>query len=230
MEIQKKASPNYRKGRDKRLPIAIVDHITAGLMPGTLSWLCNPEAKASSHYLVTKQGIIYQLVADEDTAWHAGVVQKPNWSLYNGRNPNVYTLGIEHECISGGELTEMQYQATLWLHQLLCSKWNIKIDQDHIIGHYRINSVNRPNDPGPNFPWARLFADLKGEVSDGNLPAGAKASSIEIGGKRYPTYVLNNVMYFQEGVQVRPIVEDANRKIQWLANEFRAILNNAIWK
>src|SRR5665647_861895 len=162
MDIQWKPSPNYRAGRKGRVPIAIVNHITAGLMPGTLTWLCNPQAQASSHYLVTRAGVIYQLVKEEDTAWHAGGVIHPSWSLYDGTNPNNYTIGIEHECMAGGELTEAQYQATLWLHRQLVAKYNIPVDADHIIGHYRIDSVDRPNDPGPNFPWTRLIADLKG--------------------------------------------------------------------
>jgi hypothetical protein len=56
----------------------------------------------------------------------------------------------------------MQYQATLWLHKQLIAKHGIPIDEGHIIGHYRIDSVNRPNCPGPGFPWQRLFSDLKG--------------------------------------------------------------------
>lgn len=162
MHIDWAKSPNYRTGRKERQIIAIVNHITAGLMPGTLSWLQNPSAQASAHYLVTKNGQIYQLVKDEDTAWHAGIVNQPNWHLYDGTNPNYYTLGIEHEALAGEYLTEQQYQATLWLHQQLISRWNIPIDRNHIIGHDCLDSVNRPNDPGPNFPWDRLFADLSG--------------------------------------------------------------------
>lgn len=165
MEIKFKASPNYKTGRKGRKIIAIVDHITAGSYPGCLTWLQNPDSKASAHYLITRAGEIFQLVREQDTAYHAGGVNKPNWSLYDGTNPNYYTLGIEHECISGGELTEAQYQATLWLHKQLVEKYNLPIDSNHIIGHYRIDSVNRPNCPGPNFPWDRLFKDLKGGIN-----------------------------------------------------------------
>lgn len=162
MEIEWAASPNYSKGRNGRKIIAIVNHITAGTFPGCLSWMRNPQAKASAHYLITRQGKIYQMVRDEDTSWHAGAVNKPNWKLYDGTNPNRYTIGIEHECLSGGLLTEAQYKATVELHKMLIAKYNIPIDKDHIIGHYRIDSVNRPNCPGPSFPWDRLFSDLKG--------------------------------------------------------------------
>ena len=169
-KIEWKPSSNFTAGRKGNKIIAIVDHITAGLMPGCLSWMCNPGAKASAHYLVTRQGKIYQLVKDAYTAWHAGAVNRPNWALYSGGNPNHVTIGIEHEGYreqSGdGNLTEAQYQASLWLHKQLINKYNLPIDDNHILGHYRIDSVNRPNCPGPKFPWQRLFNDLRNGVID----------------------------------------------------------------
>ena len=160
MQIHWAPSPNYSSGRRGRKIIAIVNHITAGLMPGTLSWLRNPVAKASAHYVVTKTGVVYQLVKDEDTAWHAGIINKPGWTLYDGSNPNYYSLGIEHEALAGESLTEPQYQATLELHRMLVEKHKIPVDRNHIIGHYYLDSVNRQNDPGPGFPWNRLLNDL----------------------------------------------------------------------
>lgn len=156
-------TPNFTPGRKGRRPIAIVNHITAGLMPGCLSWMQNRAAQASAHYLITKGGRIIQLVKDEDTAWHSGAVNRPQWILHDGTNPNRYTIGIEHES-KGEGLTEAQYQATLWLHRQLIAKWGIPVDEDNIIGHYRIDSVNRPNCPGPNFPWGRLFSDLRSDA------------------------------------------------------------------
>lgn len=164
--VQFTGTPNYQKGRGGRKPIAIVNHITAGLMPGCLSWMRNPVAKASAHYLVTKTGEIFQLVKDEDTAWHAGIVNRPSWQLYDGTNPNRYTIGIEHECISGGALTAEQYKSSLWLHEHLINKHGILISKDCIIGHCHIDSINRPNDPGTYFPWDNLFRDLlKGAIN-----------------------------------------------------------------
>lgn len=158
-KIEWVGTPNQQQGRGGHKPIAIVDHITAGNFPGCLVWMQNPAAKASAHYLVTRAGRILQMVADENTSYHAGVVNKPNWPLYKGTNPNRYTIGIEHEGFDGS-LTDIQYQATLWLHRHLTKKWCIEPTYDTIIGHYRIDSVNRPNCPGPKFPWERLFTDL----------------------------------------------------------------------
>lgn len=163
--IKQAPSPNFKKGRRGYKIKAIVDHITAGNYPGCLNWLRNPASKASAHYLITRAGEIYQLVKDENMAWHAGRVNKPTWSGLIKKagiavNPNYYTIGIEHEGQPYQALTEAQYQATLWLHGMLCKKYNIPIDDEHIIGHYRIYSL-KPNCPGRNFPWERLFADLR---------------------------------------------------------------------
>ncbi len=205
-------SPNYISRRNNKKIIAIVDHITAGSADGALSWLCNPSSQASAHYLVTKAGQIFQLVNDEDTAWHAGIVNQPNWPLYDGTNPNRYTIGIEHECLSGGELTEAQYQATLELHRQLIAKFGISIDQDHIIGHYRIDSVNRPNCPGPNFPWERLFADLsKPQVI---------AVNIQFKGNIMQGIAVDNHSY----APVRELATLIGRSVQWDANTNTALV------
>lgn len=165
-KIEWAPTPNMTKGRNGKKIIAIVNHITAGLHPGTLSWMRNPAAQASAHYLVTRAGQIFQMVKDEDTSWHAGIVNRPTWPPHDGTNPNRRTIGIEHEGYKqqggDGNLTEEQYQASLWLHRQLIVKHGITVDRDHIIGHYRIDSVNRPNCPGPKFPWDRLMNDLKG--------------------------------------------------------------------
>lgn len=155
------SSPNHYNGRKGYKPEAIVNHITAGYMNGCLSWMTSVASQASSNYLVTRDGRIIQMVKDEDGAWANGGINKPNWSLLkSGTNPNYYTISIEHEGFPDDGLTEIQYQATLWLHKYLIGKWDIPADKEHIIGHYKIDSVSRSRCPGKLFPWDRLFDDL----------------------------------------------------------------------
>jgi len=200
MEIIWKPSPNFSAGRKGRSIIAIVDHITAGSAAGAIAWLSNPASQASAHYVVAKSGGIVQLVAEENRAWHAGIVNKPNWLLYDGTNPNNYTIGIEHEGYDG-TLTELQYQATLWLHKQIMARNGIPLDTSHIIGHYRIDSVNRPNCPGPNFPWQRLFADLSGPPT----------INIFFNGQVMQGYVIEDRTW----APVRAIAEFIGRTVQW---------------
>jgi len=207
--IEQQLSPNYKKGRQGRKIVAIVNHITAGLMPGTLSWLLNPQAKASAHYLITKSGRVIQLVADEDTAFAVGIVNRPDWPLYDGSNPNSYTLSIEHEALAGEGLTERQYQASLALHGLLLNKWKIPLDRDHIIGHNRLDSVNRKNDPGAKFPCDRLFTDLKKQTIDpqSDLPV----VHVEVDGTIINGFIANNRAY----APVRELFAALGRTVCW---------------
>jgi N-acetyl-anhydromuramyl-L-alanine amidase AmpD len=57
-------------------------------------------------------------------------------------------------------MPEEQYQASLWLHKELIKRHGIEPNGDHIIGHYRIDPVNKSRCPGPSFPWDRLLEDV----------------------------------------------------------------------
>lgn len=174
MDIRQRPTKNFSPGRRRygtqtEQILAIMIHKTAGKYPGCLDWMQNIASKVSAQYLINRAGEIDQLVQDRDTAWHGGIVKNPSWNLYTqmGYNPNRWTIGIELEDYDGdGELglTEPQYQALLWLVNKLTEQYGMPKDDEHVVGHYRVDSVDRPNCPGPDFPWSRLFADLRGEV------------------------------------------------------------------
>lgn len=158
MTIVQKPVKNYTPGRFGYKPEAIVIHIAEGTLEGGHSWFNNPSSQVSSHYMVGKNGAIWQFVKDEDTAWHAGGVANPNWSLLKGGvNPNFYTIGIEHEGFTGQGWTDAMYNATSELIATLCLKFDIPLDRNHIIGHYQINSLGRQNCPGNGMSFDRLI-------------------------------------------------------------------------
>ncbi|SHH15282.1 N-acetylmuramoyl-L-alanine amidase [Desulfosporosinus lacus] len=160
--ISWKGSPHFSTTKGYKF-IAIVDHIMAGTLAGTDSWFANPASKVSSHFGVGKNGKIHQYVDLKNPAWANGGVNKPAWPLLiSGVNPNYYTISIEHEGYSGDVMPEAQYQATLALHRWLVGTLGIPVTRDNIIGHYRIDSVNKANCPGTGFPWDRLLKDLQG--------------------------------------------------------------------
>lgn len=217
-KVIKTSTPNYRKGRNGKNILAIVDHITAGSFPGCLDWMRNPAAKASSHYLVTRGGEVYQLVEDKNTAWHAGGINRPTWKLCDGSNPNETTIGIEHENTGGGALTEAQYQATLSLHWDLIQKYHIPIDRDHILGHCEIDSVSRKWDPGAQFPWKRLLRDLRKKEERGErmcyntineLPEWGKNTVQKLLDKKYLSGDGNALDLSQDMVRILVIMDRA---------------------
>ena len=72
-------------------PEYLVMHYTAGSSAeSAVAWLCNPEAKASAHLVIGRDGSITQLAAFNRSAWHAG---QSRWA---GRNSlNAFSIGIE---------------------------------------------------------------------------------------------------------------------------------------
>lgn len=150
MERKSKPVKNLSSGRQGYRPIGIVIHIIDGRnMSGAYHWFNNPDSQASAHYGVRKNGEVWQFVQEQDTAWHAGGVNQPSWRLLKpGLNPNLYTIGIEHEGRPGEEFTEAMYESSSQLIANIADRWHLRINRDHIIGHNEINSVTRPNCPG----------------------------------------------------------------------------------
>lgn len=172
--IQILSTPNYGyprgdKGRNGHAVEAILVHIMDGTWEGTKSHFGNPATEASSNYAIAKSGTLGQYVDPNDSAWANGAVNAPDLSLpwlraalAAGVNLNEVTESIELEGRKGELPTEPQYQS---LVKLLA--WRLKVrklpaDRVHVTGHYVIDSINRPDCPGRNFPWDRLMHDLTG--------------------------------------------------------------------
>jgi N-acetyl-anhydromuramyl-L-alanine amidase AmpD len=134
-EAHPAASTNYTSGRGASLS-RIVIHTAQGPYTSVYNWFANPAAKASAHYVVGSGGDVAQMVADEDTAWHAG-----NWSY------NQSSIGIEHEGYvdDASWLTDELYTASANLSKWLCDTHGIPKDRAHVIGH---NEVPNPSGDG----------------------------------------------------------------------------------
>ncbi len=150
MEIIQKKSPNFWVGRKGYRPEAIVIHIMDGTLSGTDAWFANHESQVSAHYGIGKNGEVHQYVQETDTAWHAGRVDTPVWKLIRPNlNPNLYTIGIEHEGRPNDIWTEEMKRMSASLIREICQRWQIPIDRNHIVGHFEIFS-KKPNCPASN--------------------------------------------------------------------------------
>jgi N-acetylmuramoyl-L-alanine amidase len=101
----------------------------------------------SAHYLVGRDGKIYQLVRDRRRAWHAG---GGRWGTITDLNSA--SIGIELD-YNGGEFAETQIASLLVLLEDLCTR--LEIPRTQVIGHADL-APWRKTDPGARFPWARL--------------------------------------------------------------------------
>ena len=130
---------------------AIIIHHTGDSIESAISWMKMKESKVSYHYLIAKNGDIYQMVKEEDKAWHAGVSV-----LHNRKNVNTFSIGIAFEGKGVGSVpyTDEQYKAGAYLCKLLKRKYT-KITNGWIVGHKTIAPERKP-DPS-NFDWARFY-------------------------------------------------------------------------
>jgi N-acetylmuramoyl-L-alanine amidase len=173
-------------------PQYLVIHFTASPnAKSAIDWLTNPEAKASAHVVIARDGTITQLVPFNLEAWHAG---KSHWDGLEGLNR--HSIGIELD--NAGKLTrqgskwvdwagrqvpdaevqeathknepertgwhtftETQLKATRELGALLIQTYGLK----DVIGHDDI-APGRKTDPGPAFPMKELRAQLVGRAEE----------------------------------------------------------------
>lgn len=154
MPSQSYTSPNHNE-RDPALPLKyIVLHYT-GMKTAeeALERLCDPASKVSAHYVVDDNGRLYNLVADERRAWHAG---KSFWAGIE--DINSASIGIE--------LTNPGHQfgyRAFWPAQMIVLK---QLLRDLIAGHkldattcllaHSDVAPDRKEDPGELFPWQDL--------------------------------------------------------------------------
>src|SRR5258706_14697731 len=85
--LEWRPSPNF----DERRPNYVIIHATSDdTAEDALRTLTDPQRKVSSHYLIGRDGTVYQLVDERARAWHAGESQwGPDTDINSG------SLGIE---------------------------------------------------------------------------------------------------------------------------------------
>lgn len=144
---------------------AIMLHHTAGSTASGAASALNSRG-LSAHYVVDKDGTIYQMVGDERRAFHAG-----GGSIRgDGRDVNDRSIGIEIVNLGNGtdRYTEAQYRALEQLVPYLADRYDIPVR--NIVGHSETGNPNRPAsrpEPSRNFDWERI----RRSVGGGNTPA-----------------------------------------------------------
>jgi N-acetyl-anhydromuramyl-L-alanine amidase AmpD len=157
-------SKNFRAGRSANMrPEAVVIHIAVGSLKSVDNSFLSPTHGTSAHYCVGKDGAVHQYVREEDTAFHAGIVDRPSWKLLKkglGVSPNTYTIGIEHAGMPDDPWTDDMYAASAELTAGICERWAIPIDADHIPMHREIRAGK--SCPGFQFDRARYLGLVAG--------------------------------------------------------------------
>ncbi|WP_233494744.1 N-acetylmuramoyl-L-alanine amidase [Ruegeria sp. A3M17] len=142
-------SPNFGPRRDGLKPSLIVLHYTAmNSAQEALDRLCDPVHEVSAHYLIGNDGTLWQLLLEEDRAWHAGAGEWHGQSDINSRS-----IGIELDNTGKHPFSERQMQRLEKLLDKIMHRWTIQ--PNGVIGHSDM-APGRKFDPGPRFDWLRL--------------------------------------------------------------------------
>lgn len=139
------------KNYDERRPTLIVLHYTdQNSVQESLDTLrtANSKGKVSSHYLVGRDGDLYQLVSDRDRAWHGGAGQ---WGTITDLNSA--SIGIEID--NDGKSPYPQAQMDTLIKLLNDLTQRLRIPRTAIVGHQDFAPTRKP-DPGALFPWKQL--------------------------------------------------------------------------
>lgn len=191
-------SPNH-SGSFSAPPRYLIIHYTAGGgANGSISWLRNPAAQASAHFVIGRDGTCTQLLKLDRIGWHAGTSR---WGSIRGLNR--HSIGIElanwgrllpsgdgwrsttgasvdtsrvvsaaHKHTPGDvEGWESFTEAQIDTAVELASTLAAHFDWDEgsVLGHDDI-SPGRKIDPGPAWPMRGFKARLFGRASDEGAP------------------------------------------------------------
>ena len=117
-------TPNvYKKTYDEE-PVIHIIHKTLSPWKNALNWFLDKKSKSSAHFLYKRNGDVIQMASVKQRTWHSGITnfdklhdrmsRRAQMVIINyGKNPNLYSLGHEFECLIGETYTEAQYNAFL---------------------------------------------------------------------------------------------------------------------
>lgn len=139
----------------------IIHHTAQNSVEHTLTTFTLPRTQVSSHYVISRNGKVYQMLNDYYRAWHGGAGKWGNTSDLNSSS-----IGIELDNNGFEEFTPAMITSLIGLLKVL--KERHKIPDANFIGHSDI-APSRKVDPNPAFPWKLLAEEGFGLWYDENI-------------------------------------------------------------
>lgn len=143
-------SPNFEsRAQGIALDMIVLHYTDMRNAEEALERLCDAQAKVSAHFLISKEGELYQLVDPDHRAWHAGVSSWEGQGDINSRSIGVELDNLGHT-FGPEPFSTVQMTTLLALLEELIQTYGI---QPHrIVGHSDV-APGRKKDPGELFPW-----------------------------------------------------------------------------
>lgn len=149
LKITHHPSPNFGPRKGDARPELVVLHYTAMKdCAGALRALCSKAVEVSAHYLIGRDGAVFQLVDEEMRAWHAGA---GSWG--GAGDVNSRSIGIELDNDGYSPFSAPLMTSLEELLQGVLGRW--KIESKAVIAHSDM-APGRKIDPGTRFDWQRL--------------------------------------------------------------------------
>jgi N-acetylmuramoyl-L-alanine amidase len=152
-------SPNSDSRNGADIDTIVLHHTGTNNGSGDLAWMRNKDSKVSAHYMLDRDGKIYQLVGDDKRAWHAGKGELHGVPT----DVNARSIGIEIVNDGSGKtaFTEAQYKSLTKLVGYLKQEYDVPMK--NILGHKDVAvPKGRKDDPAANFDWSRLRKGIGG--------------------------------------------------------------------
>lgn len=146
-------SPNFEPRSPKApLDLIILHYTDMRNAEEALVRLCDAEAKVSAHFLIHKEGTLYQLVDPIYCAWHAGV---SSWQGETDINHRSIGIELDNRGHTFGPEPFSAAQMNTLADLLGELTKTYAVSPHRIVGHSDIAPL-RKKDPGELFPWANL--------------------------------------------------------------------------
>jgi N-acetylmuramoyl-L-alanine amidase len=156
LHLLQSPSPNYDARKDGKKPSLIILHYTG--MPeadDARLRLCDAASKVSAHYLIERGGQVWQLVAESERAWHAGVGA---WQAETDINSASIGIELVNRGHQWGYQTFPEPQIAAVKALLRDIQTRYAIPSHNILGHSDV-APQRKEDPGEFFPWHSLASE-----------------------------------------------------------------------
>lgn len=165
----------------RQIKFLVLHHVAANSVDHAINQF--EEHKVSSHFLIDEDGKIFELVDENDVAYHAGV---SFWSGIDGLNAN--SIGIEfiNSAPFEKKFTSQQMASGVVLCKYLAAKYQIA--PQNIVGHSDIaysretGLLDRKQDPSHLFDWKFLSENYVG-ITSPVLASQQSAKIFELGNK-----------------------------------------------
>ncbi|WP_242388188.1 N-acetylmuramoyl-L-alanine amidase [Cardinium endosymbiont of Encarsia pergandiella] len=151
---------------------SLVMHYTALDLEESLTALTGQFTGVSAHYLVPKTALdgarkVFNLVPDHKRSWHAGVSAWKNRTNLNDTSIGIEIVNLGYKDENGKRIwepfTDYQIETIILLAKQIVQDYGIK--PTNIVGHADI-APGRKQDPGPFFPWKKLYENGVGAFYD----------------------------------------------------------------